>query len=235
MKTGGTTLRRHIRANFKWPEVYPLKRLDPDLQKANYRLDYLTSLPPGRRRRIRVYTGHFPFVAVEMLGIELTTMTVLRDPVERTLSYLRHCQVYHDQHRSLALEEIYEDPVFFPCFIHNHQAKLFALTVADEPDTYMDLLEVDEDRLELAKENLERVDVLGLQDRFDELLAELESRFGWTIGAVPDAHVGRRPAVPASFQRRIAEDNRADVEFYEHAVALYEHRRAARGAAGVRG
>ena len=35
-------------------------------------------------------TGHFPLCTTELLGGAFTTFTVLRDPVERTLSYLRH-------------------------------------------------------------------------------------------------------------------------------------------------
>ena len=51
MKTAGGTLRRQILANFEREQVYPMKRLDPDMRDANYRLDYLTSLPPigGKR------------------------------------------------------------------------------------------------------------------------------------------------------------------------------------------
>ena len=90
MKTAGGTLRQHIRANFEPAEVYPLKRLDPDMHAANYRIDYLTALPAERRKRIRVFTGHFPFVAVELLGIRAITLTTLRDPVDRTLSLYQH-------------------------------------------------------------------------------------------------------------------------------------------------
>ena len=67
--------------------------------------------------------------------------------------------------------------------IRDHQAKLFALTIDDELASYMRALDVDADRLELAKRNLETVDVVGTQDRFEELLSELERRFGWRRGA----------------------------------------------------
>jgi hypothetical protein len=227
MKTAGGTLRRQILANFDRDEVYPLKGLDPDMRRANYRLDYLLSLPAERRSRIRVFTGHFPFVAVELLGMELTTITILRHPVERTLSYLRHCKRYHEQHRELSLEEIYEDPFFYPSFIKNHHAKLFAFTVDDDPESYMDALEIDPRRLALAKGNLERVDVVGTQERFDELLAELERCFGWRLARVKDKHVNPGGTVPASLRRRIAEDNQADMEFFEHARSLCERRRLA--------
>ena len=224
MKTAGGTLRRQILANFARDEVYPYKKLDPDVMDANYRIDYLTGLPRERYERIRAFTGHFPFVAVELLEMELTTITMLRDPVERTLSYLRHCRHYHSRHRGLPLEEIYEDPFFFPSFIKDHQAKLFAFTREDEPQSYMDALDVDAERLAAAKRNLESVDVVGTQDRFDDLLAELERRFGWARAEVPDQHVIERDEVPESFRRRIADDNAADMEFYEHALELCRRR-----------
>jgi len=226
MKTAGGTLRRQILANFDREEVYPYRKFDPDMRDANYRIDYLTSLPPERRDRVRVFTGHFPYVAVELLGIELTTITILRDPVERTLSYLRHCRHYHAQHRGMRLEEIYEDPFFFPSFIKDHQAKLFAFTPEDRPQSYMDELDVDAGRLAIAKRNLERVDVVGTQDRFEDLLSELQRRFGWSPAQVEDKHVMERDEVAESFRRRIAEDNAADMEFYEHARALCRQRRS---------
>lgn len=227
MKTAGATLRRQILANFDRAEVYPffLKGVDPDLKASNFELARLTALSREDRERVRVFTGHFPFVAVELLRMELTTITILRDPVERTLSYLRHCQHYHDVHRGLSLEEIYEDPFFHPSFIKNHQAKLFAFAAADRPESYMDALEIDAHRLELAKANLETVDVVGTQDRFDELLGELHRRFGWRLVSAPDQHVNPGEPVPASFRRRITDDNEADIEFYEHAGRLCELRR----------
>jgi hypothetical protein len=227
MKTAGGTLRRQILANFERADVYPVRSLDPDMRAANYDLGYLTSLRPERRAQIRVFTGHFPFVAVELLGMELTTLTILRHPVERTLSYVRHCQAYHERHRGLSLEEIYEDPFFFPSFIKDHQAKLFALTPEDRPQSYMDVLEVDRGRLDLAKANLEKVDVIGTQERFEEMLAELRLRFGWRVAEVKDKHVNSGGRVPASFRRRIADDNEADMEFFEHAVRLCARRQQA--------
>ena len=132
MKTAGWTLRKHIMANFEEDEFFPCERFETDMLKANIELEYLTALPASRRARIRVYSGHFPFVAVELLGEKVTTITILRDPVERTLSFLRERKAIHHRDGAISLEEIYEDPFLFPALIRDHQAKLFALTVDDE-------------------------------------------------------------------------------------------------------
>jgi hypothetical protein len=226
MKTGGGSFDWQIMRNFERDEVYPYGRLDRDIHGAYTRIDYLTGLSAERLARIRAYTGHFPFMATQLLGVELTIITVLRHPVERTISYLKHCKRYHEQHRTLALEEIYEDPFFFPALIHNHQAKLFAMTSKDRPRSYVYPLEIDDRRLETAKTNLERIDVLGLQTQFPEFLEELERRYGWRFGPVRDLHAGGEAEVALSFRRRIAEDNAADLAFYEHAQRLRERHRA---------
>jgi hypothetical protein len=228
MKTGGGTFLQHVLANFERDEVYPYKPLDRDIYVANFAIDYLTGLSATRRARIRVYTGHFPFVAAQLMQTELVTITILRDPIERTISYLKHCKRYHEQHRSLSLEQIYEDPFFFSTLIRDHQAKLFAMTPEDRPKSYLDIIDIDERRLEIAKANLEQIDVLGLRERFPELLEEMGRRYGWRFNGVRDRHVSGGFDISPSFRRRIAEDNAADLAFYEHAQALYEERRKER-------
>lgn len=225
MKTGGATFRQHVYANFRPGEVYPSKRFDGDMHQANTRIDYLLSLPPERRARIRAYTGHFPYVVTELMGEPFVTLTILRDPVDRTISYLKHCKRYHDQHRDLALEEIYEDPFFFPCFIHNHQTKVFSMHAGDPLESLMDVIEIDDARLALAQERLEAIDVLGITDQHAAFLATLESKFGWHFDDRPDRRVGEAEwTVPASLRRRIADDNGYDAELYAYARRLWERR-----------
>jgi Sulfotransferase family len=104
MKTGGATFRQHVYRNFGEGEVYPVPRQD-DMDRA-WLVEYLLSIPAERRARFRAYTGHFPFVVTELLQTQLVTFTLLRDPVDRTISYLKHCKRYHEHHRGLDLEEI---------------------------------------------------------------------------------------------------------------------------------
>ena len=54
--------------------------------------------------------GHFPLCTIELLDAEFTTLTVLRHPVERTLSYLRHHRDTTPADSERSLEELYEQP-----------------------------------------------------------------------------------------------------------------------------
>ena len=228
MKTGGGSLKQQLLANFDSEQLYPCASLDKDMLEANTSLEYLVSLPPARRSRIRVFTGHFPFVAVELLGGGMTTLTILRDPVERTLSFLTQFKRQRESLKSAPLEGIYEHPFVFKLYLKDHQAKMFALTAEDEPKNYLHGLDVDAPRLETAKRNLERVDVIGTQDRYAEFLTELQRRFGWRFGPIANRNVNpRTDTIPASFRRRIVEDNPNDMEFFEHALRICEERRRA--------
>jgi hypothetical protein len=205
---------------------------DLDLRQ-HLSIAYLLSLPAERRRRIRLYTGHWPYVAGELLGDDLFAFTMLRDPVERTISLLR-------QHRAslrandvpgaadLTLEAVYEDPMFFEPFVHNHQTRIFSMTREDEPRGYLHVIDVDDRRLELAKRNLARIDVVGLTEEYPSFVAELSRRSGLAIEVGRNSNVTRadqKDPVGESFRRRIAADNRFDVELYEHARELVARRR----------
>ena len=60
--------------------------------RANVDVPHLVGISDERKARTRVYTGHFPYIATELLDVDTVTMTILRDPVDRVVSHLR--QVY---------------------------------------------------------------------------------------------------------------------------------------------
>jgi hypothetical protein len=230
MKTGGTSLRHHIRDNFGDDRIDPPRPTRmPDTTTTSNRvgydsLDRLRALTPERRAQVRVYMGHFPFVATELVEHDVT-LTLLRNPVDRTVSVLRHMQREEPAKRGLSLEEIYDDPWRFAMLIHDYQAKMFALSWDDNlPDqAHLAGLDIDDRRLQRAKENLASVDVVGVQDRFEELTAELHHRFGWRFVA---DHRHREASgsvdAPHSLRRRIAADNAADMDLYQFALQLID-------------
>ena len=88
-KTAGTTLFRRLKQQFGNDAVYPMPRYQGDVD-AVINVDLLIERFAQHREEIRVVTGHFPLCTAELLDPELVPFTLLREPVERTLSFLRH-------------------------------------------------------------------------------------------------------------------------------------------------
>jgi len=175
----------------------------------------------ARRDDIRVVTGHFPLCTAELLDAPFTTMTILREPVERTLSQLRHRRETTPADRDTPLEELYEEPIRLHGLIHNHMVKMLSLTTEEMTEGTMTRVEFTTDRLERAKANLTTVDVVGLQEHFEDFCDRLATRFGWDLGPPAFANRTQPIEVSSAFRRRIADDNAADVELYEFARKLY--------------
>ena len=246
-KTAGTSLVTGLRHHFGEQAVYPRGSDAADRVESTISVDDLQQRFRARRDEIRVITGHFPLCTTEVLGGEFTTLTILRQPVERTLSYLRHHRQLNPEDRDKRLEDIYFDPYRFDALLHNHMTKMFSLST-EEAIAWMEKItkmfsmkpgeatswiltkvEFTPERLERAKRGLASVDAIGLQERFDEFCADLSSRFGWDLG--PSRHEARtKPEeVSEAFRARIAEDNAMDLELYEFAKRLYGQRRSEAG------
>lgn len=225
-KTGGTSLVTRVRRHFGPEEVYP--RVGEFTVEGSIIVDYLEQQWRERRDTLRFVAGHFPLCVVEVLGGEFTTLTLLRDPVERTLSYLRHHTMLTPADRDRELEEVYDDPFRFQGFIHNHAVKMFSLRSEEMRAGMLTAVECTPVHLERARVNLAKVDAVGLQERFEEFCEELSCRFGWRLGT--PAYVNRTEPVKVSdaFRRRIEADNALDVEFYAFARELVARRSAPR-------
>ena len=271
MKTAGTSFVFQLNEQFASGEVYPSGGLDRrnDADFAAYvSIRRLMALSPERRAAIRMYTGHYPFVASELVGPDVRTLTLLRDPVDRTISVLKHFKRLSKRYRTYAIEDIYEQPFVFAHFIENHQTRMFAVTADDKPEAFGSTMDywstawmlgignpnydpdkppeidpetailaaeatrVDSARFQIAKRNLEAVDVVGLSEQYDEFIEELRTRFGWWprgLNTEKKANLSHEAwTVPASLRARIAEDNAYDVEFYEYAKQMLSQRRPRR-------
>jgi hypothetical protein len=269
MKTGGTSLADIISANFAADERYPDACIAPDAGimrrfEAYLYVPGLVADVNALRGKLRMVRGHVPYAVRTLLDDSFVAMALLREPVERTLSYLKHCKRYHAEHQGLELEEIYEDPWFHATFVQNYQTKLFSMSAQEAlaEDRYPDgspvlpprrdmgdgtqlpaeiekfrlrspgrvilecfaastgVIEIDDQRLSIAKENLSAIEVVGVTEQYERFLRQLRDQHGWRIAATPHRRAGESVDVSSSFRDRIASSNAFDIELYRYARAL---------------
>lgn len=220
-KTAGTALLKRLRHHFGPAAVYPTPS-EQGTPEAVLDIDRMLERA-GASPQIEVVTGHFPLAAAGLLGDDVATFTVLRNPVDRVLSFLRHQREVEARFAATPLEAIYDDPVTSTGLVHDHMVKMLSLTSTEMTAGALSPVTVDEGHLERATDNLaSRVDVVGLQAHFDVFCADLERVFDWDLG--PPVRMNRTAPVPASkaLCRQIERDNSFDVALYEHACRLWE-------------
>jgi hypothetical protein len=220
-KTAGMALRQLLINHFGEAAVYPTRGVDgTDPVELVLSIDHLRERLAARGDQVRVITGHFPLCTTELIDGQFTTLTLLREPVERTLSYLRHHRENERADRHKSLEEIYDDPFRFHGLAHNHMTKMLSLTPAEMTDGMLTRVGFDRDRLERAKEALAGIDAMGLKERFEDFCDNLAARFGWRLGEPEIVNTSAPVEVSQSFRARITEDNALDIELYEFASQL---------------
>ncbi len=223
-KTAGTTLFRRLKQQFGADAVYPMPQYQGNIE-ATLDVNLLVERFAKHRADIRVVTGHFPLCTTELLGADFTTFTLLREPVERTLSFLRHQREVAPEFADATLEEIYERPLMRDGLVRNHMVRMLSLEVGEMTDGALTEVAVDDARLDRAKHNLaERIDVMGIQEQFDAFCDLLTMRFGWDLGR---AHVANRTnpfAASDALREQIAHDNAFDIALYDFALELWKGR-----------
>ena len=227
MKTAGTTFARQLQQEFPVEAIYPARGIDwesPADVEAYINIPRLLSLAPERRSQIRVFTGHFPFMARDLIDPGLRTLTVLREPVARTVSILKQFKRREERFAGLPLEAVYEDRPIFRFFVENHQTKVFALAPADDEVAINCGMDMNDARFARACENLERVDVVGLTESYTDFVERVRHRFGWWprgVDLTQRENVSPEDwDVDPAFRARIAADSAYDVQLYEYARTL---------------
>jgi hypothetical protein len=227
MKTAGTTFVRQLQQQFPPESIYPARGIDwtsPNDVEAYINIPRLLSLSAERKSQVRIYTGHFPFMVCDLIDPELNTLTVLRDPIDRTISVLKQFKRREGRFRDSSLEAIYDDRPIFRFFVENHQTKVFSLAPEDNEVAINCGLDIDDARYARAQENLARVDVVGFTESYDVFIADVRARFGWWPKGVDLRERANVSAedwdVEPAFRARIAADNAYDIELYEYAKRL---------------
>ncbi len=228
-KTAGTALFKRLRHAFGVEAVYPLPA-EQGRPEVVLGVDHLRARLGELGPSIRVVTGHFPLATVDVLGEPFATFTVLRDPVERVLSFLRHQREVEPRFADMDLDRIYADPIATGPLVADHMVRMLALRAEEMDQGALTSIVVDACRVDDAVENLAtRIDVFGLQEHFDTFCVDLEERFGWDLGQPLFMNRTTPIDVPDSLRDRIEADNAWDRLFFERATALWRERHPGQG------
>ena len=219
-KTAGTTLHRII------DQQYP-RRIRLFVRHHYKGVQKLKDLSIAQRAQLHMVRGHIPYGLHRYLPRPAKYFTILREPVERVISYYFFVQREPDHYLydyantpGMTIRRYLEDHMSLQT--DNFQTRLVSGIWTD-----VGYGECDRATLALAKRNLaERFAVVGLTERFDETLLLLQRAFGWGNVYYRWQNVTqgrpRRQALPPETLDVIAAHNQLDLELYAFAGELFK-------------
>jgi len=232
-KTAGMTFWTIIKQNYQTPNCYyyDIRR---DLDK--------TARTINQSTEIEIAMGHFGFGFHHLLNQPHTYLTMLREPIQRTIS-----DYYYYQQSEMAINK-YNPPLtweeFCPRMANNIMTRFYAgiefacikkfnsfakLRVAKIQNSsklkdYYNHSPAE--LLTLAKNNLkENFDYIGIVERFDESLLLLKQKFNWKHLNYVQRNIGHKKIEKMNLDQEkinyITKYNQLDIELYKYARKLF--------------
>ena len=212
-KTAGTTTREILRRQYT--ERRAVQQVENYFTRGRRCHDALRAIAASPPSELRVAHGHI-LVWPDIEWPQGTRFfTILRDPVERTISHYSWLGARSAAKRKMTLEAVLADGK-----IHdNLQCRVLA--GSEEP-----IGKTTRRTLDAALAALDRLDVVGLTERFDESLVLAKQRLGLRTILYRSSRVNTgRPRgndIPADLREAAERCNRYDMELYAFAQELFE-------------
>jgi hypothetical protein len=171
------------------------------------------------REDLRAVVGHFTFGIHAYVRKPWTYVTMLRHPVERVVSLYYHLKC--EGKLSVSLEGFVEKPPFTE--VDNDQTR--RISGMDPP-----IGEVNEKMLDQAIQNLrEHFRVVGVTDRFDEVLAVLTAELNWSRDLVyyltnTNPARPKTTSIPTPLRDKVLARNEFDLRLYGFAQECLEEK-----------
>lgn len=129
MKSAGTTFKQQVRQTLAPRELRDLCATPLEEVAITGNVAHLAATDAEKLATVSFFTGHLPLVAGQIVAPDAATLTLLRDPVDRAISYLK---VQRRRHRPEAsLEEIYDQEWLQRRAFDDHQTKVIAMTAEE--------------------------------------------------------------------------------------------------------
>ena len=226
-KTGGNTLTPLIEENFAPHEICDLPAW---YELPNYPVDLAS---------YKLIRGHIYFSIGRILPSKPIYITMIRDPVERTISHYEMMRrlptdPMHPRVKHMSFKDFVEDP-HLRSLIKDVQTRFIGSdfdirTLEDIKNTREDIDQIDVNR---AKRHLESFAFVGLTERFRDSIRLLNYTFGWkptttfqSHNVAPEDRL-RREKIPLDVLSRVEELTRLDHDLYEFGKRIFEERLSA--------
>lgn len=228
-KAAGTTLHRILERHYPASTMFSI---GPD---AHASIREFKELPEAQRQAIRLFRGHMPYGLHTYLPQASTYFTVLRDPVERVISYYHYILRTPTHYlydivvgQKMSLKALLESGL--PIMMNDTQVRLISGVWAD-----VGFGECTADILETARQNLRQsFSVVGLAEQFDATLLMLKQAYGWGPVFYVRENVGRgrdwQPTYDPTTLALIRQFNQLDDALYRDAQTLFSQQIQQQGA-----
>jgi Sulfotransferase family len=226
-KTGGTTLQHILQRCYRRNQICTFKDTNRQSQIENFK-----KLAANKREAYHLIQGHLFFGFHRHLPGDSIYITLLREPIARTLSfyYYARSQPDHYLYSSLRnddvdLRTLLKDRRAISDEFFNLQTRMVAGEEWNDPTKKL----ADRAALERAKENLQNRFVVGLTEEFDASLRLMSQRFGWNVKSYTKKNVTRQKprnnTLDAETLALLREANALDIELYQFARELFDAQR----------
>jgi len=235
-KTGGTTLRAALRRSyadgtFFLPDVPDendgryLRYIREEVESFQFNEDLhkrhlsgFEALDPDAQANVQLFMGHFWYGAHARVPGPCRYFTMLREPIERSLSLYAH-RVAH-QGLTVPIDRYFQTARDWE--LDNGQTRRLAGLEIGNPHQ-----PVTERTLEVAKEHLAMFGAVGVTERFNETVLAITTsiarptlEYGWDN---PSSDRAQRDALDPAVLRVHIERNEYDTELHRYAGELLDH------------